>query len=105
MKVKANLFIDNRGGLRVTKQSTGAYPSELAVQLVIDVPDIFFTRPIPIVELSIPEAYLINPNEEVVANWVAPEIAENLKLDVKVVTDGLVAMLKAKKEEDEATKN
>ncbi len=101
MKVKANLFIDNRGGIRVTKQSTGAYANELAVQLLVDVPDVFFNRPMPVVELDIPEEYLINPDANVAARWVAPDIAEALKLEVKTVEDGLVAMLEAEKEKRE----
>ena len=96
MKVKANLFINNQGGIRITKKDTSAYPSELAVQLVVDVPDIFFKRPMPVVDLKIPEEYLINPDATVAAQWVAPDIAEALKLEVKTVEDGLVTMLKEK---------
>lgn len=99
MKVKANLFIDNRGGIRVTKNSTGAYANELAVQLLVEVPDVFFNRPMPIVELDIPQEYLVNPDAEVVARWVAHDISEALKLEVKTVEDGLLTMLKNKEEE------
>jgi len=101
MKVTANLFIKNDGSIRVTKKDTGAYPTELAVQLVVDVPDIFFKRPMPIVNLQIPEAFLINPDQKVTAQWIAPEIAEALKVDVKAVEDGLIAAVNAKKEQDE----
>ena len=96
MKVKANLFINSNGSLRVTKQNTGAYPSELAVQLVIDVPDVFFSRPMPIVNLSIPESYLVNPDTKFVAQWVARDISDALKVDVKTVEDGLMLALKEK---------
>lgn len=100
MLVKANLFIDNRGGIRVTKQSTGAYANELAVQLVVDVPDVFFNRPMPRVELSIPEEYLINPGAEVTAKWVAQDVSDALKLEVKTVEDGLLTMIKNKEKEE-----
>jgi hypothetical protein len=101
MKVTANLFINSNGSIRVTKKDTGAYPSELAVQLVVDVPDIFFKRPMPKVELDIPEEYLISPDQEIVAKWVAPEIAEALKLEVKTVEDGMLTMLKEKQNDNQ----
>ena len=96
MKVRANLFINSNGGLRVTKKDSSSYPSELAVQLVIDVPDVFFRRPMPIVNLNIPESFLVNPDEKVVANWVAQDIAQALQVDVKTVEDGLMLALKEK---------
>lgn len=99
MKIKANLFIDSKGKLRVTKIDNRAYTSELAVQLIIDVPDLFFKRPMPKVELSIPEEYLINPDAEVVAKWVAEDVADALKLEVSTVQDGLLTMLKSKEED------
>lgn len=105
MKVTANLFINRDGSLRITKKDPSAYATELAVQLVIDVPDIFFKRPMPKVELEIPEEYLVNPDTEVVAKWVSHDIAEALKIDVKAVEDGMVAMLKADKEKRDAKSN
>lgn len=90
MKITANLFINPNGNLRVTKKDASSYPSELAVKLVIDVPDVFFNRPMPIVNLSIPKEYLISPDKEVVAKWIAPEIAEALKIEVKEIEDGLI---------------
>lgn len=98
MKVTANLFINSDGSIRVTKKDTSAYPGELAVQLVIDVPDLFFNRPMPVVDIKIPEAFLINPDEKVVANWVAKDVAESLKVEVKTVEDGLLLALKEKQE-------
>lgn len=94
MKVTANLFISRDGSLRITKRDTSTYPTELAVQLVIDVPDLFFKRPMPRVELDVPKEYLINPKAEVVARWVAPDIAGALAIEVKTVEDGMLAMLK-----------
>lgn len=101
MKVLANLFIRNDGSIRITKKDKSAYPTELAVQLVLDVPDVFFKRPMPIVNLSIPDEFLINPDKKVTANWIAPEIAEALKIDVKAVQDGLVAAINESRKNDE----
>lgn len=96
MKVQANLFIDSSGNIRVTKRDNRANPRELAVQLVLDVPDIFFKRPMPRVDLSIPPEYLIDPDQKIVARWVGEDVAAALKLDVKTVEDGLLTMLKQK---------
>lgn len=98
MKVTANLFINRDGSLRITKKDTSAHATELVVQLVIDVPDIFFKRPMPKVELDIPEEYLVNPDSEIAAKWVAPDIAAALGIEVKTVEDGMIAMLKAEQE-------
>ena len=95
MKVTAYLFINSNGGLRVTKKDAAAYPSELGVHLVVDVPDVFFRRPMPRVDVQVPEEFLINPKSEIVASMVATPLAEALKLDVATVEDGLLTMLKA----------
>lgn len=94
MKVYANLFIDSKASVRVTKNSTYAHPNELAVQLVVDVPDVFFKRPMPRVELNIPEEYLVDPGKEIVAKWIAQDISDAIKIEAKTVEDGLVAMIK-----------
>lgn len=96
MKIKANLFIRPNGTLRVTKQDSRPNFGELGIQLLIDVPDVFFKRPTPVVNLQIPEAFLVNPDEKVIATWVAQDIAEALKLEVKSVEDGLVDLIKEK---------
>lgn len=94
MKVTAYLFINSSGSLRITKKDSAAYPSELGVHLVVDVPDIFFRRPMPRVDVQVPAEFLINPNSEIVASMVATPPAEALKLDVTLVEDGLLTMLK-----------
>lgn len=83
----------------MTRRETAAYPLELAIQLEIDVPDTFFRRPIPKVQLDIPEEYLVNPGAEVAARWVADPVADALKLDVKTVEDGLLTMLRSRYDE------
>lgn len=94
MKITANIFISNDGSLRFTKKYTGASARELAVQLVIDVPDVFFNRPMPIVHMSIPEEFLLDPSKEVAVKWIAPNIADALKVEVKTIEDGLLTALK-----------
>lgn len=99
MLIKRNIFITNTGEVRMTKQEKGTNLNELAVELFIDVPDLFFKRPMPIVKLSIPEEYLLNPEAEVIAEWIAPEVAQSLKVGVESVRDGLVEMVRRQEEE------
>ncbi len=99
MKINAYLFVNQRGQLRITKKDSSAYPTELAMHVVIDVPNSFFNRPIPVVNIQVPDFMLVDPDAEAMVKFVAPEVAEALKLEVKTVQDGLVTLLKAKQEE------
>lgn len=98
MVLSAYLFVNSQGKIRITRKETGTYPDELALHLKIEVPDSFWRRPIPSVNIKIPD-FQLDPSAEATAAIVAPEIAEKLKLDVQAVEDGLVNMLKAKEEE------
>ena len=98
MKLTAYLFVNSQGKIRITRKETGTYPDELALHLNIEVPNSFWRRSIPSVNIQVPD-FQLEPSAEVTAAIVAPEIADKLKLDVKAVEDGLVNMLKAKQEE------
>lgn len=98
MIVKANLYISDRGNLRITKTDYTPRSDELAVRLSIDVPDSFWNRPTPRANLTIPNDFLSQPDNEMVVKFLAPELAESLKLEVRAVEDGLTAMLKEKLE-------
>lgn len=94
MIVKANLYITDKGNLRITKTDYYPKPNELSVRLSIDVPDAFFKRPTPKASLTIPEDYLLQTDHEMTVNFLAPEVAEALKLEVSDVRDGLAHMVK-----------
>lgn len=93
MKVTAYLFIDQWGGLRLTKREAQPRPTELAIRLVLTVPDTFFKRAIPVVELTLPN-HFADPDRKVAAQVIAPDIADALKLDVDAVLDGLAVALR-----------
>lgn len=99
MIVKANLYITDKGNLRITKQDFYPKPNELSVRLSIDVPDAFFKRPTPKANLSIPKDYLLQTDHEMAVNFIAPEVAEALKLEVSDVQDGLKKLVEAMIEE------
>lgn len=100
MVLHAYLFVNSQGKIRITRKETGTYPDELALHLKIDVPDSFWRRPIPSVNIQVPD-FQLEPSPEVTAAIVAPEIADKLKLDVKKVEDGLVNMFKEKQEQEQ----
>lgn len=95
MILSAYLFVNSQGKIRITRKETGTYPDELALHLKLEVPDSFWNRPIPSVDIVVPE-FSLQPEPEMTARIVAPEIANKLKLDVKQVEDGLANMLKEK---------
>lgn len=87
------------GTVRVNKK----YPEfigsrEIAFQLALDIPDVFFKRLVPTVNIQVPEDMLVNPDPEIVVSLTAGKVAEALKLDVKTVEDGLAKMLQEQNE-------
>lgn len=94
MRLTAYLFVSSVGGVRVTKTAVKPRPNEIGVTLKIEIPNKFYDRPNPSVNIQVPEEYLVNPNAQIVAHMVAPEIATALKLDVEKMEDGLLTMLK-----------
>lgn len=105
MKIPVYLFVDNSGNIRVTKRDKAAYPRELAIQLMLDVPDVFFNRPMPKVDLNIPPEFLVNPDATITAKWIAPDIAEAIGVEVKRVEDGMVAMIEERNRQMEEKLN
>lgn len=73
-------------------------PRELAFEVNLEIPDVFFKRMIPVVDIKLPVDMLINPDPEVVVGITAGKVASALRLDVETVTDGLTQMLKEAQE-------
>ena len=94
MKIKAFLIISSGGSLRVVKNRPALNNDEIAVNLNVDVPDIFFKRLIPSVNITLPAEAIIDLDAKTAVNQVAPRVAESLKIDVKTVEDGLLDMIK-----------
>lgn len=108
MIITAYLIIDasrRTPALRLTKTTPALAGSELAVKLRIDVPDSVFRRPIPVLELTLPEDVVINPDAELVASVTADAIAEPLRLEYAAVRDGLLDLLNAAGPETEETED
>ena len=55
MKLETYLLIDPRGTVEVRKRQPEPHLRRIAVRLVIDIDDTWFARPVPTVELTIPD--------------------------------------------------
>ena len=96
MKIKAYLYVDIYKNIRLKKTHTKPSPSEIVIELSVNIPEEFFKRPMPVVNIDIPKDFLIDPDFESVSHFAALEIADKLKLDLKLVEDGLLNLFKQK---------
>lgn len=100
MKIPVFLKVNGRTkSVELRKNPTQLNAAEIMVQVVLDVPDVLFTRPIPTVTIQVPEDLVSNPDPQLVTSLVADDVALALGLDFKEVQDGLIEMMKAKAEE------
>lgn len=58
MKLKVYLLIDQYGAVEVRKRVPDPHLRQIAVKLSIDVDDKWFVRPVPSVELTIPDEHI-----------------------------------------------
>lgn len=105
MIVNGFLIIDDRGSVRMTKGRPYLRNNEVAVQIKINVPDAFFERMIPVVEIDLPKEAVAEPDVSVALNITAQKVADALKLDVQYVYDGLKGMVESVKEEEDTPLN
>ena len=69
---------------------------QIAVYVKITVPNAFFERLTPVVEIELPEEAVVSPNIKSVIKLTALEVADKLQLEVEDVEDGLATMIKEK---------
>lgn len=55
MRIETYLLIDSRGQVEVRKRRPDPHLRQVAVRLIIDIDDKWFTRPVPSVTLAIPD--------------------------------------------------
>lgn len=58
MKLRVYLLIDRHGAVEVRKRLPEPHLRQLAVQLTIEIDDKWFNRPVPTVELTIPDEHI-----------------------------------------------
>lgn len=89
MRLTCFLFVSSAGNVRVLKTDKGARPNEFVVRTEFEIPDAFFTRPIPVVRIRIPPEAVINPGADALVDVTADAVADALRVDATLVRDGL----------------
>jgi hypothetical protein len=93
MKLQCHLMVSKSGNIRVTKGNVGAKPNELAIRVNLDIPDAFFVRPVPVVDIQIDDVRTVST--EAVVRKAADEVAKSLGIDAALVEDGLLTAMRA----------
>lgn len=81
---------------KVTKSKPSLTNRQIAIKVNIKVPNAFFERLTPVVNIELPEEAVVNPNIQSVIQLSALEIADKLQLEVTSVEDGLKQMIEDK---------
>jgi hypothetical protein len=100
MKIEAYLVINRGSSIRVVKQRPNLSNDEIAIKLNLEIPQEFFERIIPSVDILVPIDSMIKPDIEVVTRINAEMISKAMNLNVNDVQDGLKEMLE-KQEKDQ----
>lgn len=81
----------------VTKGKPGLTNRQIAIAINIKVPNAFFERLMPVINIELPAEAVVNPDVKTVIDLSAIEVAENLHLEVTEVSDMLSQMVEEKK--------
>lgn len=79
---------------KITKSKPAITNREIAIAINVKVPNAFFERLTPVINIELPSEAVANPDVEAVINLTAIEVADKLQLDVTDVTDGLRDLIK-----------
>ena len=82
-----------RGSLRFVKTKPSLSSKEIAFEAKIDVPDVFFERLIPVIEIKVPADAAIQPNIETTINVTSQTVGEALGVEVGKVHDALTQLV------------
>lgn len=81
---------------KVTKTKPAINNREIAIAVNITVPNAFFERLTPVIDIELPEEAVVNPNIQSVIKLTALEVADKLELNITDVEDGLRSLIEAK---------
>lgn len=81
---------------KVTKAKPAITNREIAIAINIVVPNAFFERLTPVINIELPSEAVVNPQVESVINITALEVADKLHLNVTDVEDGLRTLIMKK---------
>lgn len=91
--------------VKVTSNKPALSNNEICIAINVKVPNAFFERLTPVINIELPQEAVVNPDVQTVIDLSAIEIADKLKLDVTEVSDMLSQMLEAKKTAGESLTN
>lgn len=86
--------------IRLVNGKPSLKPSEIALKLSIQVPDVFWDRVIPAVDIKVPENAILSPDIGSVLTITADEVSQKLNIDFQDVLDGLTESIRKKNEKE-----
>jgi len=84
---------------KITSGQPSLTSSQIAVKVNVTVPNAFFERLTPVINIDLPEEAVVNPDVNTVIDLTAIEVADKLKLEVNDVQDWLRQLVDKKREE------
>ncbi len=96
MTIRAYLIIGRSKTINIRKSRPDLSSDEVAFQIAINLPNDFFERVIPTIDVQVPKEAIYNPEATLVLDLMSSEIANKLRLEVSEVRDGLQEMMRKK---------
>lgn len=101
----AFLIISRGGSLNVRKNRPALSSDEVSFKLKVNLPNDFFNRIIPVIEVSVPKEALYNPEATVAMELLSVELAQKLDLEASDIRDGLKELMQKKLEKQNGEPN
>lgn len=86
---------------KITSGQPSLTNSQIAVKVNVNVPNAFFERLTPVINIELPGEAVVNPDVQTVIDLTAIEVADKLKLEVVDVQDWLKQLVEAKTKNNE----
>lgn len=100
MKITRQLIVSRTGNVRMNQSGTGLKANEIAVEIRLDIPDGYFRKPHPVVDIKVPVGDEPPPVEVVVAT-TSEAVANAMNVRIEDVRDGLMEALRRKEVKDQ----
>lgn len=89
MSVTAYLMVNKAGSVRINKNGLDVRTDEVTIELRLTIPETFFNRPRPVVDITIPDDLIQSLTPESAVQITASAVAGALGATVEQVMDGL----------------
>ncbi|MBV6514249.1 MAG: hypothetical protein FMNOHCHN_03839 [Ignavibacteriaceae bacterium] len=94
--IEAYLILSRSGAISVRKGRPYLNSDEVSFRLSVNLPDDFFNRVIPVIEVNVPKEAIYNPEATLALDLLSDEVAEKLELEATDVRDGLQELMRQK---------